>query len=238
MDKKNTMLLTVIAVATLLVAVVGATFAYFTATVTQNEETTAIQATSGNAGTVVLNTEESALKIHLTATDMANPGASAKGYYAVLTSAFNDSTNRWDTSSDTYDHNVLKVTATNSDSNTVYTCSGNVKAVLSTDAGNLATLGSIVDNDGELVLTGINGTTLANGTIKLSELVTAGNTGVSKSWSNETLASSATPGTETSIVKAHLLINNTTAEQDYLEDLAITITLSSNTFVCAANGAA
>lgn len=38
MEKKNTILLTVIAIATLLVAVVGATFAYFTATVT-NEGT-------------------------------------------------------------------------------------------------------------------------------------------------------------------------------------------------------
>ncbi len=36
MEKKNTILLTVIAVATLLVAVVGATFAYFTASVTTN----------------------------------------------------------------------------------------------------------------------------------------------------------------------------------------------------------
>lgn len=39
MEKKNTILLTIIAVATLLVGVVGATFAYFTATVnTKNEE--------------------------------------------------------------------------------------------------------------------------------------------------------------------------------------------------------
>ena len=36
MERKNMVLLTVIAVATLLVAVVGATFAYFTATVTDN----------------------------------------------------------------------------------------------------------------------------------------------------------------------------------------------------------
>ncbi len=36
MEKKNMVLLTVIAIATLLVAVVGATFAYFTATVTDN----------------------------------------------------------------------------------------------------------------------------------------------------------------------------------------------------------
>ncbi len=41
MEKKNTILLTVIAVATLLVAVVGATFAYFTATVTDNRNTDA-----------------------------------------------------------------------------------------------------------------------------------------------------------------------------------------------------
>ncbi len=38
MEKKNTILLTVIAIATLLVAVVGATFAYFTATVTTDND--------------------------------------------------------------------------------------------------------------------------------------------------------------------------------------------------------
>lgn len=38
MEKKNTILLTVIAIATLLVAVVGATFAYFTATITTTND--------------------------------------------------------------------------------------------------------------------------------------------------------------------------------------------------------
>ena len=46
MEKKNTILLTVIAVATLLVAVVGATFAYFTAT----------NSTSGEGGTTDVTT--------------------------------------------------------------------------------------------------------------------------------------------------------------------------------------
>lgn len=46
MEKKNTILLTVIAVATLLVAVVGATFAYFTATTNPD----------GNGGTDTVNT--------------------------------------------------------------------------------------------------------------------------------------------------------------------------------------
>lgn len=42
MEKKNTVLLTGIAVATLLVAVVGATFAYFSATVTNENNTTTV----------------------------------------------------------------------------------------------------------------------------------------------------------------------------------------------------
>ena len=43
MEKKNTILLTVIAVATLLVAVVGATFAYFTASTTTGRGTGTVQ---------------------------------------------------------------------------------------------------------------------------------------------------------------------------------------------------
>ncbi len=46
MERKNTMLLTVVAVATLLVAVVGATFAYFTATGNVNAQSTVNVTTS------------------------------------------------------------------------------------------------------------------------------------------------------------------------------------------------
>lgn len=46
MERKNTVLLTVVAVATLLVAVVGATFAYFTATGTINAQSTVNVTTS------------------------------------------------------------------------------------------------------------------------------------------------------------------------------------------------
>ena len=70
MDKKNTMLLTVIAVATLLVAVVGATFAYF-ATATNNAKTTITGSTeNAQVGTVALTGNES-LTMNLTAEDMA-----------------------------------------------------------------------------------------------------------------------------------------------------------------------
>lgn len=60
MERKNTTLLTVIAIATLLVAVVGATFAYFTATASDGTSTMvtvttqSINSTSATAGTIYL----------------------------------------------------------------------------------------------------------------------------------------------------------------------------------------
>lgn len=54
MEKKNTVLLTVIAVATLLVAVVGATFAYFTATTTPSGNGGSADVTTTTVGSVDL----------------------------------------------------------------------------------------------------------------------------------------------------------------------------------------
>lgn len=54
MEKKNTILLTVIAVATLLVAVVGATFAYFTATATPSGNGDTSEATTATMASVKL----------------------------------------------------------------------------------------------------------------------------------------------------------------------------------------
>ena len=83
MEKKNTMLLTVIAVATLLVAVVGATFAYFSITATGNGETSAT-ISAQKIGTVTISTVENnkTLKLSLTADDMALSNANTK-YYAT-----------------------------------------------------------------------------------------------------------------------------------------------------------
>ena len=51
--KNNTILLTVIAIATLLVVVTGATFAYFAAVVKNNDEATSIQITASESGTQI-----------------------------------------------------------------------------------------------------------------------------------------------------------------------------------------
>lgn len=55
MEKKNTVLLTVIAVATLLVAVVGATFAYFTASTAGNGNGTANTSSTTTIGSVAID---------------------------------------------------------------------------------------------------------------------------------------------------------------------------------------
>jgi len=69
MDKKNTMLLTVIAVATLLVAVVGATFAYFTATAQNQGETINVTGSTTSVGAPTLSTPTTAMHINLTGTE-------------------------------------------------------------------------------------------------------------------------------------------------------------------------
>ena len=58
MEKKNMVLLTVIAVATLLVAVVGATFAYFTATSTTTGNETTTSAKTAQLATLSWTAEE------------------------------------------------------------------------------------------------------------------------------------------------------------------------------------
>lgn len=50
--KGNTILLTIIGIATLLIAVIGATFAYFTAILSTNEQQQAFTVTAANIGTV------------------------------------------------------------------------------------------------------------------------------------------------------------------------------------------
>lgn len=74
MEKKNTVLLTVIAVATLLVAVVGATFAYFTATTTP----------AGNGGQAdVTTTTVGNVDLTMAATTVSNELKYPGGYLAV-----------------------------------------------------------------------------------------------------------------------------------------------------------
>ena len=72
MRKRNTMLLTVIAVATLLVAVVGATFAYFSLSVSGEAKTITATTTTGKLGVFTIDQNaKNNLSLSITAEDMA-----------------------------------------------------------------------------------------------------------------------------------------------------------------------
>lgn len=111
MDKKNTMLLTVIAVATLLVAVVGATFAYFSVQSGATSNTTAVTGTVASAGVVTGTVGEDQVYITLSNTDMRADNANK--YYAVADGKYSTSA---------INHNVFEATLANAAAGETYTC--------------------------------------------------------------------------------------------------------------------
>ena len=86
-NKKNTILLTVIAVATLLVAVVGATFAYFTAQGGNAAENT-VTVQTGTAGSSSFDVKESQLKLEADATTFSKTTGSITSSEATGTVNF------------------------------------------------------------------------------------------------------------------------------------------------------
>lgn len=83
MEKKNTLLLTVIAVATLLVAVVGATFAYFGSFSTNVEYKAGVNVTTEAAKSSAFLTEAAQLKLNVAGAEMlkGDGAASSVGTY-------------------------------------------------------------------------------------------------------------------------------------------------------------
>ena len=118
MDKKNTMLLTVIAVATLLVAVVGATFAYFTVAQSTAGATTVTGNVGGDKiGTITLAGGQP-LYLEVSPAEMA-VGLKGTDYYTVTTESNRNATTLTDASRSIY-------TATLDDEGTgTYTCTYN-----------------------------------------------------------------------------------------------------------------
>lgn len=80
-DKKNTMILTIVAVATLLVAVVGATFAYFSTGISGGATTTTATVTTATPGSIVIDGGGETLTLKLSAADMMSNNTGT--YYAL-----------------------------------------------------------------------------------------------------------------------------------------------------------
>ena len=210
MDKKNTMLLTVIAVATLLVAVVGATFAYFTVNSTSTTATTTVTTKAEAVGSVSLSSVNSAFYLSLTADQMSYENKDTV-YYATT-----DNSNAVTATPGA--KSVAKITATATENaNATYTCTFDYNVTTTGDAAAMTVLAA----DSTLTLSADTGVTL-NGT--LFNLGTASATGTG----SVTLAAG-----ETKNINAIASFTNTDEIQDGLAGAAnITTTILFDHFVC------
>lgn len=119
MEKRNTMLLTVIAVATLLVAVVGATFAYFSLSITGDASTTNVEVKAQKVGMATITTKTENLTLTLTPQEMSKETSldGDKTYYAVAGSIDNG-----DNHSTSTPIEIAEISYTGGEEGTTYKC--------------------------------------------------------------------------------------------------------------------
>ncbi len=230
MDKKNTMLLTVIAVATLLVAVVGATFAYFAISTDKGASSkTTITGSTENTkvGSVALKGNE-ALTMNLTAEDMALTHADHTFYANESGNATMDTEEKI---------TVGTVTLSGSDTGIVYSCKAVYKVTYDDsdviNAGGItweeddAAVLKLYGADGNVTVTEDDNYTSAG--LKLIDLKTAAATGKTVN-----VTFKLTGGTsETAILQASLGIKNSQSEQqDRLAGKKFKVNLEATSFEC------
>ena len=229
MDKKNTMLLTVIAIATLLVAVVGATFAYFSISADATGVTTTNvngQATSTGAITMVTNTENLYLKLSAAEMSKTAAGESGKIYYATKTATTEQMTNNYleNQSAATFDLATFSLAS----GETKYDCTYKYTVKITTSGVNTSAITGNLADDIKIVFagTGIQDTK----TMTIGELITAGETGIELSGT----ALDLTAGVAQKIT-VYSSFENTTAVQDALSGINYNITITpdkDNSFKC------
>ena len=207
MKKNNAMALTIIAVVTLLTAVVGATFAYFTFSATISSGTNTITATTGSVGNVTLTATNPAMHITTTAVDFkqGTPGT----YWATITNG-----TAYQTTEETDVINTLAVTG--GDSATVYQCTYTLGVVTTgLPASGMAASGEYV-----VYISGIGASTIT------LDMGTTANR--SKSYTVVRYITGSTSAT----LSASAKLVNTSSEQDYLQDKTIVTTFTSSSLSC------
>ena len=199
MERKNTMLLTVIAVATLLVAVVGATFAYYSVQTGANNSTHAINTTTGKAATVTYSANTTQLYLNVTAAQMA-PANVNTVYYAQTSNT--DAV----ASATVVDYEFGKFEVTGAGANDIHECtfdwslttSGTLKQLTSTTNGRI-TISLPSSNTGAITPVG---TPALVGDKAFSTTATSGS------------AKFRAEGNQVAVIKGTASITNTNSEQN------------------------
>ena len=224
MEKKNTMLLTVIAVATLLVAVVGATFAYFSVTGQNTTGTGAtVTSTTDEIGNVAIATTNAQMHIDTTANDFRQAiGGTTNGIFWAKAGASDPIRSDYNTS----ETDIVAFTLTASGASTVhYVCTVGVTANTTISAGN-----SLITGEYAVRLkAGAADTT----SMDVYTSPSNNNTAISKTFTIH-LA-----GGETSTITASAKLVNTAQEQQTrLSNASIQTALAVSSFNCTTEAAA
>ncbi len=205
------MLLTVIAVATLLVAVVGATFAYFSLSVTNQSSEVSGKVTTGSVPTITATTENKNLYLSVNSVEMAESAQGSK-YYAVASELERNANSQKDLS-------ILKIETEGGETTAQYNCTADIKVDI---AGTM--LDNLAENDVKLILTNLAGTSDVE-TIDLYTLKSTDNTTTKKlTWNLE--------GDTSSELKATVVLENRSADQTLLKDSTLNVTITPSDIKC------
>lgn len=223
MVKKNAIALTVVAVATLLISIVGASFAYFSAVGTKTATTTITGATP-NIGAVGTATSQPSYTMNLTADQMSitNKG---KSYHITSTGI----------SETAAPVTIATMSIAGGANNLKYTCTGDVTITIPADS----TIKSVLST-GSLFVKLAKGTNASQITTLTTDAIDVGSfasTGSKKVDIAYNLVSGTTTTSSTSIT-ADVYFANTTSDQQALANKSIKLTIAVNTTSCSVSTAA
>ncbi len=220
MEKKNLMFLSLVAVATLLVAVVGASFAYFNIMSSSTSSTTTITGTTPNIGTVG-TTGGVSLYLKPTAAQMAS-NATGNKYAIVGTSG--------DAVTQAPSPVIATIKVSGGDTATTYTCTGNIKVTLPENSS------SANDNTIKDALTAGNlfikftkgGTTVTTLNEKDIDLFTAVESGLTENYTVTLKGANAQAQ-----IKADVYLKNIDGNQNTLINKTIKVNIVATTTSCS-----
>ena len=209
-NNKNVILLTVIAVATLLVAVVGATFAYFTVNNASGQANTTVTAKAEAVAAVTLSNPTGNVKLNVSAAEMSEENV--KTYYAVKHDALENNT----TTNTALPIARATVGEGEGTEKTQYTCTVDLTVAAS---GSMASV--LKEGEAKIVFTGA-----ANKTIDLSADQLSGNETVTATFNLD--------GTSQKTVDVNALVSleNKNSEQNHLAGQTLEVTITSGDFSC------
>lgn len=158
--KSNTILLTVIGIATLLVVVTGATFAYFAAIINGNDTATSIKIQAGNGGTITFGGGE-----EVTLNNIFPRGTTAGSEWVTKNITLTNSANEGSTGTSVYqftmsvDENTFDFDSTNDGTE-------NMKFTFIRDAAKcVGTITSPTETSTASTIVGSNGKVIGQGTV-------------------------------------------------------------------------